>query len=150
MRRISFSGRGGVNNRLRRLGPGALFVLVSALLALGVVAPGAASAAPATAQAACVYDIGLTIKQGTVIRGSASMSKCLAVSRIEIYLQRDRGLYWQTLDHKTRTSTGSTGVSWNCAGAGRYKYRTLVRAYRSNGSKSIPPYKISNQPTFTC
>jgi len=139
-----------MGRRTSRRAQALLFALVLPLLALGTATSAIAGTAPASGYAACVYDIGLTIKQGTVIRGSASMTKCAAISRIEIYLQRWRGTYWQTLDHKTRTSTGSTGVSWNCAGAGTYTYRTIVYAYRSTGSPSIPPYKISNQPRYSC
>jgi hypothetical protein len=39
-------------------------------------------------------------------------------------------------------------VSWNCYGAGQYKYRTLVTAFHRDGRQS--GYKISNELTRYC
>jgi hypothetical protein len=103
---------------------------------------------PQAVAAACVFDVGLTIKQGTVIRGSGSFSKCTVFWHITVQLQRERWYGWQTLSSKSLWTSGSVGVSWNCAGSGTYTYRTLVNAYHRDGRRSA--YKISNHLRVAC
>jgi hypothetical protein len=103
---------------------------------------------PQAAEAACTFDVGLTIKQGTVIRGSGSFTKCTVYWHITVSLQRERWYGWQPLSTKSLWSTGSVGVSWNCAGTGTYTYRTLVNAYHRDGRRSA--YKISNHLRVAC
>jgi hypothetical protein len=105
-------------------------------------------AAPQAAEAACVFNVGYTIKQGTVIRGSGSFSKCTVFWHINVQLQRERWYGWQKLSEKSLWTSGSVGVSWNCAGTGTYTYRTLVQAYHRDGRRS--GYKISNRLRVGC
>jgi hypothetical protein len=108
----------------------------------------AQQAVPQAVEAACVFDVGLTVKQGTVIRGSGSFTKCTVYWHITVSLQRERWYGWQALSTKSLWTSGSVGVSWNCAGTGTYTYRTLVNAYHRDGRRSA--YKISNHLRAAC
>jgi hypothetical protein len=111
----------------------------------------ASTADPAGAQslAACVFDVGYTIKDGSYIRGSGSYTKCNTFWRITVQLKRDRWYGPQVLDTATRTTSGSVGVSWYCPyGIGTYTYYTVVTAYHYSGARSA--YKTSNKLTRYC
>jgi hypothetical protein len=141
----------------RQLARSLLIAVLLGLLLAGL--PAAANAASnrdtqaatqqaAQAAAACEFHVGYTIKQGTVIRGSGSYTRCTVFWRIRVQLQRERWYGWQALSTKWRSTSGSVGVSWNCAGAGTYTYRTIVHAYHRDGR--VSGYKISNRLRVAC
>ena len=112
-------------------------VVTAVVVGAGLAAPAAQAgpAAPngdASIAASCNFHVGFTIKDGTIIRGSGSLTseQCSgAFNALHLILQRERWYGWEPMDDNWRYTPGSSGVSWNCSGAGTYTYRVWAEAH---------------------
>lgn len=156
-----------------------LVMALSMVLTAGLLIAGtpAASAAASNANASndavgilsggsvpCVWNVGLTIKDGSTIRGSGSMScgpnntvYLRIAAKLKVYMLRLKYLgTWVKVAENSRGPT-TVPVSWRlsvakyCGGSGTYTYKTI-----SNGSvfyfgdDTVSQNVTSNQLRATC
>jgi hypothetical protein len=148
---------------MRRVAMKLLRIAVTTMALVGAFALGVAPARAATADrvdvvptvsvapaGACDFHVGLTIKDGSYIRGSGSLANCGGpFNHLRIDLQRLRWNGWQNEDTAVITIPGtSAGVSFNCSGTGTYTYRTRVQAH--NVYTNRWPLKYSNELRVSC
>jgi hypothetical protein len=96
--------------------------------------------------AACDPNVGFTIKSGTFIKGSGSLP-CAGTATVQ--LQRTiAGLWGKPLHTVTLNGAGDARtVQFNCAGTGRFTYRTIVTWRKISG---LPGFKESNHIEVNC
>ena len=117
----------------------------AAIAALGVVA------SPADAADSCVGKVGITLKDGNLIKGSGYISGCSGTSHtIHMRIEKKTILgAWSTLVHKDVTggNGASGGMAYNCSGTGTQTYQTVVDWYTVGGD-----YKkaVSNNIRVSC
>jgi hypothetical protein len=132
-----------------------------ALLTGGLVLVGASSASAASIGPACVFNVGYTVKSGTTIWGSGSMScSSPGQARLQVSVQEYYLGSWRTRHSEVRSCSYCTpgGSAWNfssgasCAGHGRDSWRTRVYAnwYGGLPARGYSAYLTSNTITVTC
>jgi hypothetical protein len=109
----------------------------------------------------CTTNVGYTIKQGDIIRGSGSMA-CQSLGRfwrmyLSVTLQRHRWWGWQTLDnyklgYSPTPQNWRVGVAWHCGSKGTYTYRTVVvgKIWNVLSGSVLTTTKISNNLRVRC
>ena len=100
----------------------------------------------ATTDAACDPNVGFTIKDGNLVKGSGSLP---CAGSATVTLQRTWFGIWGTdLTSVPLNGAGDArSVIWNCKGTGRYTYRTYVTWRKLSGQ---PGFKESNHIEFDC
>ncbi|MEV4278638.1 hypothetical protein [Actinoplanes xinjiangensis] len=126
--------------KIRRIASAALVIGAAAALNVGLASPSQA--------AGCVPDIGFTIKDGSYIKGSASLpSSCSSGQTARVVLDHKVwGWGWPLVGVDLR-GPGARSVVYNCAGTGTYSYRTYVTWTGLDGATRT---KYSNEIRVAC
>lgn len=109
---------------------------------------GEAAESSEAALSGCVHNVGYTIRQGSYVKGSGSMSSC---TRVKVWLERRRpgGSWSGAIDPRYCTWSGCAITTQQyCSGGTTYEYRTGVAAQHSGGVWTYTKY--SNVLRTTC
>jgi hypothetical protein len=142
----------------------AALLLASLVMVGAIVRPASASTATpkatAPAVAACTthVDIGLTVKSGSYIKGSASYTKCnIELQSVLVQLNRVQGAFGVPKKTWFRNpapyGAHSIGLSYYCGGSGTYTYYTTITTYLPPGipgASIVTNYKRSNYLRVRC
>lgn len=153
-----------------------LMVALSMVVGLLLAGAPAASATPSDADATesvgvlsagsypCVWNVGLTIKDGSTIRGSGSMAcgpddtvYLRIQAKLRVYMLRLKYLgTWVKVAENSRGAT-TVPVNWRlsvakyCGGSGTYTYKTISNGTVFYfGSDTVSKNVTSNQLRATC
>jgi hypothetical protein len=147
----------------------ALLIVASCVLATSAASaqPASSPAAPpksvappktAAAAAACTeaVDVGLTVKSGSYIKGSASYTRCagsLTLWGIRVDLNKVYGPFGRPVKTWMRgpapAGPHSIGLSFYCGGSGVHTYYTTIASYNI-GWAGVTNYKRSNYLRVRC
>lgn len=128
-------------------------VTTAAVAVTGVVIASPAHAKPLRAECSRVTNIGLTIRDGNVIKGSGSATLC-GSGYLVVTVQRLRALgRWESVGTAGFSESGAAvSALFNCSGSGTFTYRTEAyqRVPLINGTFASDYYNHSNKIRVSC
>ncbi|MEU4158773.1 hypothetical protein [Actinoplanes sp. NPDC026670] len=100
-------------------------------------------ASPALA-AECNPSVSAPSKSGSTISGSVSRPNCGTGSG-SLNIQRSRWFGWETV--ATKKVTGSSSISYNCAGTGTHEFRVM---YQDASGGGVTRVRTSSGKNYSC
>ncbi|MCX2947898.1 hypothetical protein [Lentzea sp. NEAU-D7] len=128
-------------------------VMTAAVAVASVVVASPAHAKPLRAECSRVTNVGLTIRDGNLIKGSGSATLC-GSGYLVVTVQRLRALgRWESVGTPGTSESGApVSAIFNCSGSGTFTYRTEAyqRVPQINGRFISDYFNHSNKIRVSC